>query len=213
MLFSEKQLNRDIEKLNAYSHGIGILIGVIWIPFLFIQSLNQSSNYTLSLLIYAFSFLLVFCSSTFYHAAWELKLKDRLRTLDHISIYFLIAGTYTPVLMCYSDNKEGRMVLYGLWLFVLIGTIWKLIFGSKYDYFSTAMYVLMGWSIVFIPESGLDSMPYRAWDWMIIGGAFYSIGVLFYLRNSMLYNHVIWHIFVLAGAVSHMKAVHLIMNY
>ena len=212
MLFSEKQLNRDIEKLNAYSHGLGIAVGLIWIPFLYINSLNHSGNFTWSLIIYSFSFLLVFCSSTFYHAASELKLKDRLRTMDHISIYYLIAGTYTPVLMCYADSKQGQMVLIGLWVFVGIGTIWKLIFGSKYDFFSTIVYLIMGWSIVFVPESGLEAMPDGAWDLMIIGGAFYSIGVIFYLWNKMLYNHVIWHAFVLAGALSHMMSVHLIMQ-
>ncbi len=205
--FVSKQLDRHLEKLNALTHGIGALVGFIVIPYLIVVALDIDVPRIVGVSIYGFSFLFVFISSTLYHFTQKLKSKSKLRILDHISIYYLISGTYTPVLLAYADPIVCRNILIFLWVCTAFGTLFKLIYGTKYDFVSAILYVLMGWSVVFVPGNGLQALPDWSFYLMVIGGVIYSLGVIFYLWERLYYNHVIWHLFVLIAGLVHMSAV------
>ncbi len=205
--FTAKQLDRSLEKANAYSHGVGIVIGLIAAPFIICLAASKGDSYFYSAWIYLLSFFMVFVSSTWYHAAINLRIKHKLRIADHISIYFLIAGTYTPMLMSFASDPVRNRLLIFLWGTTFLGSIFKLIFGTKYDFISAILYVLMGWSVVFVTDNGLDEIPEISYILFVTGGIIYSLGVVFYLWNSMYKNHLIWHFFVLIAGLCHLLAV------
>jgi hemolysin III len=193
---------------NSATHGVGILLGLLGIPILiYYAALREDPAYLWSAIIYGTTFLMVFITSTLYHAFWHSRHKAIFEMLDHIAIYFLIAGTYTPFLMIYLNQGMGKWILYGLWIVVLIGIIFKIFFTGKYNFMSTLVYLAMGWSIVLVFRSFLALVPLSAIIWTGIGGAFYTIGAIVYLQDHVPYNHLAWHFFVLGGAVSHFVAV------
>lgn len=204
----EKNEYLESEIANAATHGVGILLGLIGIPLLiYYAALREDTHYLWSAIIYGTTYLMVFTSSTLYHANWHTPHKSLLGILDHIAIYFLIAGTYTPFLMIYLNSGIGGWVLYGLWVVVLIGLIFKLFFTGRFNFVSTLVYLAMGWSIILVFKSFLALVPLPAIVWTGIGGAFYTIGAIIYLQDHIPYNHLAWHFFVLGGAISHFVAV------
>ena len=134
------------EKWNAYSHGMGVILGVIGTSVL----LSQVKDSTLlwPILVYSISIILLFFSSTWYHSVFHPKLKRKLRILDHISIYYLIAGTYTPVCFLILEESRGELLLWLVWGIALFGTLLKLFFTGKFEVFSLLLYGIMGWLIV-----------------------------------------------------------------
>ncbi|MEX0289725.1 MAG: hemolysin III family protein, partial [Flavobacteriaceae bacterium] len=137
------------EKLNAYSHGLGVLLALIGSYFL-IKKVNADYRYGLvAVVIYCISLVVLFSSSTLYHLAHRKPIKDKLRILDHISIYFLIAGTYTPVALITLIDGNGWTIFYVVWGIAAVGTILKLFFTGKFEVISLLLYVFMGWLIVF----------------------------------------------------------------
>jgi len=191
------------EKANALSHGAGILFGLIALPALLLRV--DGSPFGVS--IFAFSFLFMFTASTVYHAVLSDLSKRRWQRVDHISIYFLIAGTYTPFLLAYLATDKGELILKLLWSCVAIGSILKIFFAGKFKLTSTIIYLAMGWAAMFVLKDFLETMPTPVLVWLGIGGACYTIGTLFYLWKKLTYHHGIWHLFVLGGAISHWYAV------
>lgn len=207
-LTPEKDKYIESEVANSATHGVGILFGLIGLPLLiYYASLREDPRYLWSVIIYGTTFLMVFTTSTLYHALWHTKHKPVFAILDHIAIYGLIAGTYTPFLMIYLYEGIGQWVLYGLWIVVLVGIVFKAFFTGRYNFVSTLVYLAMGWSIILVFKSFLSLIPLPAIVWTSIGGAFYTIGAVIYLQDHIPYNHLAWHFFVLAGAVSHFVAV------
>lgn len=197
-----------VEKLNSLSHGLGVLFGLICMPFLMLLAYKKQHLSTLTgSVIYGCCFVLLFTASTLYHGFSKPKLKERLKILDHISIYFLIAGTYTPFILIYVNNSFGMTLLVVLWSLTLIGVFFKLYFTGQFELVSTAIYVLMGWILFVGGKSFFKEMPVPVITLLATGGALYSLGVIFYLWKKYTYHHVIWHLFVLAAAVCHYVAV------
>ncbi|MDW7691092.1 hemolysin III family protein [Flammeovirgaceae bacterium SG7u.111] len=196
------------ELANAITHGIGIVLGIVGIPLLLTLAAQNGETYVIiAAAIYGFSYMMVYSSSTIYHAVTHVELKKELRKLDHISIFFLIAGTYSPFVMIFGlDDSAGKILLAAQWVFTFLGIIFKLFFTNRFKYVSTGIYLLMGWSIVLVPNSFLFKMPSETLWLVSIGGGFYTIGVLFYLWKSLRFHHAIWHIFVLFGSLSHFAA-------
>jgi hemolysin III len=193
------------ELANVITHGLGILLGLIAFPVLFFQVSEQSV--WVGIITFAFGFLFMYTASTSYHLAHKPMVKLWLRRIDHISIYFLIAGTYTPFLLLYLDNPKGTLLLWILWGITAAGTIFKLFLAGKFRVLSTLLYLAMGWLAVVAISDLLKTMP-RDILWLIgAGGAFYSIGTLFYLRKSWTWHHPVWHVFVLGGSICHLWAV------
>ncbi|MEM6517658.1 MAG: hemolysin III family protein [Bacteroidota bacterium] len=190
------------EKLNAYSHGIAAFLGLIGLALL-IFSLNKQTPYSLfSVVVYGLSIIILFLASTFYHSVKSERRKHYFRILDHISIYILIAGTYTPVLLITLPDSLGWTLFYIVWGIALFGLFLKIFFTGRFEIFSTLLYLIMGWLIVFdfsnVAERLGDGVYY-----LYAGGAFYTLGIIFYVFERIPYNHVIWHLFVLGGAICH----------
>ncbi|QLG44141.1 PAQR family membrane homeostasis protein TrhA [Costertonia aggregata] len=202
-LVEKKSSYHQEERLNSLSHALGILLGIIGLYFLLDKHAPKSPYATLSILIYGVSVILLFTASTLYHSVSNVKLKRKLRVLDHISIYFLIAGTYTPVALITLVNGNGWSIFYTVWGIAAIGTLLKLFFTGKYEYISLLLYLIMGWLIVLDFRSLLEQTTSLGMQLLMLGGAFYTIGIVFYAIRKIPYNHLIWHFFVLGGAISH----------
>ncbi|KEZ93694.1 PAQR family membrane homeostasis protein TrhA [Nonlabens ulvanivorans] len=192
------------EKWNVITHGFGFLLALIGAVLLFlkIEDSNQAYVYP-AIMVYAFSQIFLYFSSTYYHWVAVGSRKDLLRKMDHIAIYGSIAGTYTPMCLLMLQDSNGWMILYAVWGIALFGLVWKLFFTGKYEAFSSILYLVMGWLIVLDLESVqilfTDSMIF----WLIAGGVFFTVGIIFYAWNKLYFNHVIWHLFVLGGSISH----------
>jgi hemolysin III len=191
------------EKLNALSHGIGILLGIAGFILLWKFHDPNIPNASLSITIYSISIILLFTASTLYHMVNAPQIKKKLRILDHISIYFLIAGTYTPVSLITLNDTRGFDIFLVVWGVALAGTLYKLFYTGKYEFISLLLYLVMGWLIVFDFQSIWERLSTTGISLLFLGGAFYTLGIIFYAVRKIPYNHLIWHFFVLGGAISH----------
>lgn len=200
------------EKLNAYSHALGIVLAAIGGILLFENDLGAIPFMKGGITVYVVSLLLLFTASTIYHAVENPKLKKKLRILDHISIYYLIAGTYTPVCLSILLPSKGWLLFYLVWGIALFGTVLKIFFTGRFEVFSLVLYGVMGWLIVIDLPYLLEHMSSSGLLYLAAGGAFYTIGILFYAVKKIPYNHLIWHFFVLGGAIAHWFLVLKILN-
>lgn len=200
-------INHHEERLNVWTHAIGVLITVLGIPFL-IQSGLKTGNFSfvIGLCIFCLSLLMVYVISTAYHYIEQPKLKYTFQIIDHICIYFLIAGTHTPLLLYYLNNSTGWFYLYLLWGLVFLGILYKIFFFGRFEILSVIFYLAMGWMAIFTVPSMLEEMSSQTLWWIIIGGLFYTFGTIFFLWEKLPFNHAIWHVFVLAGGVGHFIA-------
>lgn len=199
---------RKIERANSLTHGLGLLFGLVFIPILLRTAfVSGEAEAIIGAGAFGFGFLAVYTCSTLYHSFHRPRIKRLLRVLDHISIYFLIAGTYTPFVLLYLNNAAGFTLLSVLWTLTLAGTIFKLFFTGRYERLSVVIYLTMGWMIIFVAKPVFTTLPYDCLAWIAAGGAFYTIGVLFYRWESLRYHHAIWHLFVLGGSLSHYIAI------
>lgn len=158
---------------------------------------------TLSLVIYSISVILLFTASTVYHAIDDPRIKRKLRILDHISIYILIAGTYTPVALITLSDSQGIPLFFVVWGVAIAGTLFKIFYIGKLEWLSLMLYLVMGWLIVFDFDFLWSQLSTDGIFLLFLGGAFYTLGTIFYAIRKIPYNHFIWHLFVLGGAVSH----------
>lgn len=191
------------EYLNAITHGLGALLGIAGL-ILLIALRKAGIEFSLfSVLIYGISIITLFTSSTLYHSVRKKHLKHYFRIIDHMSIYLLIAGTYTPVLLITLSDSRGWPLFWSVWGIAFIGIFLKLFFTGKFELFSTLLYLVMGWLIVFDISTLADRFPTAAMGLLIAGGASYTLGIIFYVFEKIPFNHVIWHLFVLGGAICH----------
>jgi len=207
-----EEYTRKQEIVNGLTSAIGILIGVSGLPVL--TGLSTAHGNIPGIVgsgIYGFCFLFMFTSSTIYHFAQEQMVRRIFKVLDHISIYFLIAGTYTPFLLVYVNNSFGITILSILWGLTLIGIFIKVYFTGRYEILSTIIYLLMGWIMIVGGRRFFDQLPVPVLIFIWIGGGLYSIGVIFYLWDKYYYTHATWHLFVLTAAICHYVAVLLAM--
>jgi hemolysin III len=192
------------EKLNVVSHGIGLVLSVIAFPFLIFKSIEFTGFWKpISFIIYGLSLIILYAASTFYHAAKNPKKRRRLNIFDHSAIYVLIAGSYSPFCLVGLDSNLGWYMFLFVWIFALTGVILKLFFTGRFDKVSTAMYLLMGWQVVFFIKPLMQSLTPEGLQFLIGGGVFYSIGAILYSIKKIPYNHFIFHVFVLLGSISH----------
>ena len=201
-----KELRREMA--NALTHGIGIIYGIASIPVL--SAIGAHTGNVAGIVgatIYAFSFIMLFMFSTLYHSTQNENAKKILRTCDHISIFFLIAGTYTPFLLIYMLNPFGITLLSIQWSLVLIGIIFKVFFTGRFKVVSTLIYVAMGWLLLVGGEQFFVVLPTPALVMLMVGGGLYTLGCIFYLNKKIFYHHAIWHLFVLSAAICHYVAV------
>ena len=191
------------EQLNAWTHGLGALLGIAGLVLLIAFTTNRTDWSLFSVILYGLSIILLFSASTLYHSVKGERRKHYFRIIDHISIYVLIAGTYTPVTLIALNESLGWQLFWTVWAIAGFGLILKLFFTGKFEIFSTLLYLVMGWLIVFDFSNLSDTIGAEGVALLFAGGAFYSLGIIFYIFERIPYNHVIWHLFVLAGAICH----------
>jgi hemolysin III len=196
------------EVVHSLIHAFGILFGIISIPILTaIAAKNANVPGIVGASIYGFCFLMLFTFSTVYHAVQHPQVKRVLEKLDHISIYFLISGTYTPFLLIFLLDSFGITLLSVLWGLTVLGIFFKLFFTGRFNIVSVIIYVLMGWILLVGGRRFFTQVPSDVMTFIVIGGVLYSIGIFFYLRKGYGWHHAAWHFFVLAAAVCHYVAV------
>ena len=194
---------RREESFNAATHALGALLGIAGFILLIIFESKKTDWSLFSVIVYGLSIIILFTASTLYHSVKSEKRKHYFRIVDHISIYLLIAGTYTPILLITLADSLGWTLFWVVWGIALFGVFLKLFYTGKFEIFSTLLYLIMGWLIVFDFSNLLALMPTNGIIFLIIAGLSYTVGIIFYAVQRIPYNHVIWHLFVLAGAIFH----------
>ena len=192
------------EIAHAITHGIGSLLSIIALIFLiFFASINDGILSIISVTVFGVTMLLMYISSTLVHSLPVGKWKNALLIIDHASIYFFIAGTYTPLLLITIQGTIGWILFGIVWGLALIGTILKVFFVKRFVVLSTLFYILMGWLIVVAWGPLSEAMHQNGLVLLISGGVFYTVGAIFYVWKKIPYHHVIWHVFVIIGSTFH----------
>lgn len=194
---------KEEEHWNTGTHALGIVLGIAGASLMIPAIASGDGIARFAVWIYSLSVIVLFTASTLYHAVADPRIKRRLRILDHISIYFLIAGTYTPVALITLRDAGGWTLFWLVWGMAAFGTILKLFFTGRFEVFSLLLYLFMGWLIVVDLGSLMELLSAKGKLLLMIGGGFYTIGILFYAIRKIPFNHAIWHLFVLGGAISH----------
>ena len=195
--------SKEEEFLNTITHFVGLILSLIGLPILLYYNQNITEFSLVSILFFEFGMICVYTSSTLYHYTTNLKLKYKLRVFDHISIYYLIAGSYAPVCLITLYNSSGLKIFISVLSIALVGTVFKVFFTGKFEKFSLFLYLAMGWLIVIDFSSMLNILSFNGLILLIISGFFYSFGTIFFFFLKMKYSHAIWHLFVMAGSASH----------
>ena len=192
------------KKLNFITHGIGLMLSIIGLFYLVEKSIIYPKTFNLiSSLVYGISLIVMYASSTIYHYYIDSRYSRILQKIDHISIYLLIAGSYTPGLLLKLKYSLGFEILIIIWLLAFIGIIHKIFFFNYLKKASLIIYLFMGWLIVIDFNAVLESFSSNSIFFMVLGGLLYTIGTFFYSFDKLKYNHVIWHLFVLGGSACH----------
>lgn len=209
---SVKRQDLTIEILNSVSHGIGAVLGVVFLVMMILKSIRvESAGYVAGYVVYGACFMFMFLSSCLYHAVQEPKAKTILRIFDHSAIFFFIAGTYTPIVMHILDGKFRVLFLVSIWAVAIFGFLFKLFTYGKYDKYiklSVAIYVAMGWLSILLIKALVTKTSTIFLILIILGGVIYTAGTYFYKKKQPTYNHLIWHFFVLAAAIVHFVAIY-----
>lgn len=199
------------ELANTISHGIGALLAILGLIILLISLEPHEGKKFATFLVYGICLFLGYAASAIYHGIVDKKWKKIFRSVDHGCIFLLIAGTYTPFMTIIIGGTIGLAILIAVWIMALVGIL--MLFPKKDlpQYASTVPYLVMGWLALFAINPIYDYSVSNGWGmfaFLLIGGLFYSSGTYFYKRDEMPYNHLIWHLFVLAGSISHYIAVY-----
>jgi hemolysin III len=201
--FSKKE-----ELANSITHGVGALLSISALVILIVYaSLYGTVWHVVSFTIFGVTMFILYMSSTLLHSFPEGKAKDIFEIFDHSSIYFFIAGTYTPFLLVVIKGTLGWSLFGIVWGLAIAGTVFKCFFVKKYLFSSTALYVVMGWLIVFAWKPLVNNLSLEGMTYLAIGGALYTIGAIFYVWRGFKYHHAVWHLFVLAASVAHFYCV------
>lgn len=203
------------EILNAGTHGLGILLGVAALVILIISAAGTHGNAIkiVSSAVYGSTLIIMYLASTLYHSVWHVKAKKYLKVFDHIAIYFLIAGTYTPFMLVAIQGDWGWSLFGVIWGLAFLGLIFKLFFTGRFEFISVMIYVFMGWLVLIAAVPILHDLSRLAIYWLLAGGLSYTFGIIFYCIDHKLYfTHAVWHLFVLAGSACHFFAVLFYIN-
>lgn len=196
------------EIANAISHGLGAFLGVAALTMMIM--IADDGWKLASGIVYGISLVILFTSSTLYHAFQPVSVKQVFKTLDHCAIYLLIAGTYTPFLLVSLNGVWGWSLFGVIWFLAFAGIVFKLKFKHRFPKASLIAYILMGWIVVVAIFEMIAKVPEGGMWLLLAGGISYTAGTIFYAADGKIpYNHAIWHIFVLAGAVCHFLGVYI----
>ncbi|MEM2115521.1 MAG: hemolysin III family protein [Candidatus Woesearchaeota archaeon] len=202
--FENNEKHTGLEEIaNSITHGIGTILAIAGLILLIIFSSNKGIVAIISTLVYGITLIFLYLSSTLYHAIQHKKTKYIFEILDHIGIYLLIAGTYTPFTLLVIGSVKGWILLSIIWTFAILGIILKPFMVKKFLIISTGIYVLMGWMCIFLVKELILKLSEFSLLMLIIGGVLYTAGTFFYVFRKIRFGHMIWHIFVLLASISH----------
>lgn len=201
------------EFANSITHGLGILLSIVAISLLVTFSVHHGTTlHLLSTSIFGVSILLLYTFSTLYHAIQSPAIKPLLRIFDHISIYFLIAGTYTPFLLIGVGGYYGWIYFGVVWGLAFCGILFKIFYTHRFAKLSLILYLGMGWMALLIAKPIINFLGVTELSLVVTGGLSYTAGIFFYTNKRLPFAHMIWHLFVLAGTVTHFIAIMLMIN-
>ncbi|MFT4994952.1 MAG: hemolysin III [Paraglaciecola sp.] len=189
------------EWLHSLTHGLGFIAALIGL-FVLLQRADGMLAQSASV-IYGVSMMLMFLSSTMYHAISKPEYKLLLKVIDHCAIYFLIAGTYTPLMLLTIGGGVGTAGLVLIWMIAIVGVSFKCFARARFPRLSLVTYLLMGWLAVFFIYPLYQALPDEGMWLLLVGGLCYTVGVLFYIAKKYKYTHAVWHVFVAGGCASH----------
>ena len=194
---------KEEEFWNTLTHFIGLILSIVGLPILLFYNQNLTDYSFESILFFEFGMICLYTASTLYHYTTDINLKRKFRVFDHVSIFYLIAGSYAPICLITLYNDSGIQIFSGVLIIALIGTLFKLVFTGKFEKLSLALYLAMGWLVILDFNSVLNSLDLNAIFLLVLSGLFYSFGIIFYRLEKMKYSHAIWHLFVLGGTITH----------
>jgi hemolysin III len=196
------------EIANAASHGVGLAVSLAAAPILIAHTAAQGNAVqTLGASVFAASMVLLYLTSTLYHALPKSRAKRVFRVVEHSAIYLLIAGTYTPFTLGVLRGAWGWTLLGLIWSLAVMGMVLTALGGVRYPAVSTVVYVAMGWLIVIAARPVWLRVPAAGLAWLVLGGLAYTIGVAFFAAKRLPFGHFVWHLFVLVGTTCHFFAV------
>lgn len=200
---------RREEIANGISHGLGTALSVVGLILMIMRTLPLKDRLSVaSVVIFGTTMILAHLSSTLYHSVSEKSFKKILQFVDHSSIYFLVAGTFTPLLLVTLRSALGWSMFALVWGFALGGIVFKVFFINRYPKFEASTYVIMGSLSVLVMKQLYLGLPLMGFLWVLIGSLIYLLGLIFLGWHSLPYNHMIWHLFVMGGSVSHFYAIY-----
>ncbi|HIA93841.1 MAG TPA: hypothetical protein EYO16_01015 [Candidatus Marinimicrobia bacterium] len=196
------------EIANLLTHGIGTIASTVGLVFLLYFAIIKGGIWEqVSFSIFGVTMLIVLLSSTIYHTIRTPKWKKIFQTVDQSAIFLLIAGSYAPFCLVSLRGVWGWSILSVVWVLAITGIILKIYFRDRVVKPFMILYVAMGWLCVIAIKEMLEKIPEFSLLFIVIGGAFYMFGIIFYLWEKLPYNHAIWHVFVIGGCASHYIAV------
>lgn len=209
MTYSQKYIRFQNEELwNTLTHGIGTLLAVAALVLMVVySSLYGGALEIICSIVFGLSLTFQYAASTFYHAATNPRKKYFLKRIDHLCIYLLIAGTYTPVMLIGLQGAWGWAMFAAIWALVILGFVFKFSPLRKSKKLSLSLYALMGWLVVIAVKPMVASLSSEALWYIALGGLAYTIGIVFYANKRIPFNHAIWHLWVLAGSILHFLAI------
>jgi hemolysin III len=196
------EASREEEFWNALTHFIGLIGSIIGMCYLLYTNNDLPTQSLSGVLFFGFGLVSVYLSSTLYHYISEPVLKEKLRIFDHISIYYLIAGSYAPVCLITLHDKSGIYIFIAVCIIAIFGTIFKLFYTGKFEKLSLGLYLLMGWLIIIDIKTLFEVLEFNAIILLALSGISYTLGTIFYSTEKK-YAHTIWHLFVIAGSSFH----------
>ena len=189
---------------HAITHGIGLALSIAALTIMVAYSSQSGSALSVfASVLFGTTLIILYGSSTLYHAITHHELKKKFQQFDHASIYILIAGSYTHVTLVSLGNTLGYSIFAVVWGVSIVGIYLKFAYPGRFEKLSLVLYLLLGWLIVIAINPLFDVMETGGLWLLLIGGLFYTVGVIFYVWDSLPFNHAIWHLFVMGGSISH----------
>lgn len=197
------------EVAHVVTHGLGAVLSIAGLTILVARAAMYGNAWHITAsAIFGASLVMLYSASALFHGIQYPRAKHILRVIDHSLIYVLIAGTYTPFTLITLRDSIWGWILFGVtWGLALFGIVFKIFATGKFEKLSLAIYLGMGWCVLFAIKPLLAAMPTPGLWLLLAGGLTYSLGVIFYVRERMRYHHAIWHVFVLGGSVFHYFAI------
>jgi len=199
--FNGQTLGEEIA--NSVSHGVGALLAIAGTAVMIVTACMTSDAYGIvSAALYGFFTILLYLFSTIYHSLTNTKAKKVFQIFDHCSIFLMILGSYIPICLCLIRGPWG-WTLFGITAALsVIGIVFNSIDLKRWHKLSMILYVLMGWSLVFMFNHVIEKVPPRGLVLLVGGGLFYTLGIIFFSKDKVKYMHYIWHLFVLLGTIT-----------